>query len=218
MMIGDVLAMGNSQGQFGPRFDSRPVRHASLRRLLVLSVVGGVLPTATADEPLVTITGGTDPHNAQFYKWSITNKHTSPVVFIEFPHYHADTFTPPFDWAQEWKNRAMVGGKDAPGWVRTSVETPTQGIQPGATASFEMRLARAGADARPGKVAVRFADGTKTVIAGVLLPSAKPLLERNAMAIGLATIFVIAVLVHLRRRRKRLPAAASSPTTASGAD
>jgi hypothetical protein len=217
-MIGDMPAMETSQGQSGPRFDSRLVRRAGLRRLLVLSVVGGMLSTAAADEALVTITGGTDPRNPQFYRWSITNNHTSPVVFIEFPHYHADTFAPPSDWAQEWNNRSMVGGRDAPGWVRTSVETPTLGIQPGATASFEMRLARAGADTRPGKVAVRFADGTQTVIAGVLLPSAKPFLERNALAIGLAVIFVTAVLIHLRRRRKRPPAAASSPTAARGPD
>jgi len=183
----------------------------------VLGLVGGLLPVAGAAAPPVTITGGVDRSNSQFYRWNITNNHTSPIVFIDFPHYHADTFTSPPGWNQEWENRSMAGSKDAPGWVQTSVEATAQGVQPGATAEFEMRLARAGADPRPGRVAVRFADGTETTIGGVILPTAKPFLERNVMAIGLGTIFVIAVLIHLRHRRQPSPAA-PSPSVENDAD
>jgi hypothetical protein len=106
------------------------------------------------------------------------------------------------------------GGKDAPGWVRTSVSDPAEGIPSGGSAKFEMRLARAGALPRPGTVAVRFADGTEVTVANVELPTAQSFLERNAMLIGLAAILVIALLVHLRRRRARRPAAASTAASA----
>ncbi|MFQ5804855.1 MAG: hypothetical protein ACE5I3_00230 [Phycisphaerae bacterium] len=196
-----------------------PPTPASLRRfsvLAALTVLARVVVAASADEPAVTITGGADG-TGQFYEWKVTNNHTSPVVYIEFPHFRGDTFSAPAGWAQEWKNRAMVGGgKPAPGWVRTSVKDPAQGISPGDSARFVLRVSRAGADRRPGKVTVRFADRTEVTVADVELPTAKSFLERNVMGIGLAAIFALALLVHFRRRRKPSPARAFSPPSASG--
>jgi hypothetical protein len=192
-----------------------PADHARSRVLSPLIVVLGVLPAVAADEPKVTIKGGVDPDNPQYFSWTVTNRHTAPIVFMGFPQYHGDSFWAPDGWGQEWKNQAKVGGgEDAPGWVRTSVSDPAEGIPPGGSARFEMRIARAGALPRSGKIAVRFADGTEVTVANVEVPAAASFLERNAMLIGLAAILVIAVLVHLRRRRARRPAAAPSPGTA----
>jgi hypothetical protein len=197
-----------------------PALRAGRRRLNMLGafvVFVGVLPAVAAAEPKVTIKGGVDPNNRQLFSWTVTNGHTSPIVFIHFPQYHGDTFIPPTGWGQEWKNRAMVrGGEDAPGWVQTSVSDAAQGIPPGGSASFEIRIARAGALPRPGTVTVRFADETEVTVGNVEVPSAQSFLERNAMMIGLVAVFAIALLVHLRRRRTRPPAATAAPPPTNG--
>jgi hypothetical protein len=168
----------------------------------VLILVGSTQAVA-ADQMPVTIEGGVLPTNTQFYGWTVTNHHTSPIVYIEFPHYHGDTFNAPPGWSSEWKNQRRVGGgKDAPGWVRTSVADPVDGILPGRSAAFEMRVSREGALTRSGRVTVRFADGTETIVADVELPCAPGFTEQNIMLFTLAGIFVIALAIHLRRRRK----------------
>ncbi len=169
----------------------------------------GVGFTLAQSQPLVTITGGPDT-SRQNYTWRVTNHHNAPIVFIEFPHYRGDNFAAPRGWKIEWKNRMMLGARDAPGWCRVSVETGADGIAPGRSAQFGMRLARGGAPARPGRVTVRFADGTEYVVPGVILPTRPGFWERNIMSIGLGVIFVIVVAVHLRRRAKA-NAAASGP-------
>ena len=181
-----------------------PEGSAYVRRVLQLGtlVLLGPTLTAGADQPKVTIDGGVRAGNTQFYDWKVTNHHTSPIVYVEFPHYHADTFETSEGWAQEWKNRMMLGGKDAPGWVRARVDDPGRGIPPGGRADFEMRIARAGALPRPGNVTIRFADGTELVVANVEIPSDHSFLEQNIMVFGLAVIFLIALAIHLRRRRK----------------
>ncbi len=214
-MIGTMSAKQRGSKKSPPRlYDPRETR-AGLARSQVLGTLIALfvgLPTVAGDEPKVTIKGGVDPHNPQFFSWTVTNRHTSPTVYIHFPQYHGDTFIAPAGWKQEWKNQAKIGGgEDAPGWVRTSVSDPAQGIASGGSARFEMRLARAGALPRPGNVIVRFADESEVTVANVEVPSAQSFLERNAMLIGLAAIFVIALLVHLRRRRTRQPAAATAP-------
>lgn len=187
--------------------------------LATLIVVAGAPTGADDDEPLVTIKGGVRPDNRHFFDWTVRNRYTSPIVFIEFPQYRGDLFTPPAGWSQDWKNQSRIGGgKDAPGWVRTGVEESGQGIRPGGSAEFQLRVARAGALPRPGKVTVRFADGTEVIVANVELPSAKSFVERNVTVFGLAAIFVIALLIHFRRRAKRPSAPASLPPTASDED
>lgn len=179
-----------------------------------LMALGGAGTARGADSPRVAIEGGVRQDNPQFYAWKVTNHHTSPIVFIEFPQYHGDSFTAPPGWNQEWKGRAMAGTKGEPGWVRTSVDDPLRAIPPGGSAEFEMRTTTTGALPRPGAVTVRFADGTVVSVSGVELPTAQSFLERNVMGIGLALIFGIAVLVHLlRRRRKAASVAAARPAT-----
>ena len=175
----------------------------SRRNWFVIALVLGWLPGAPADgNASVTIKGGARPDNTQFYNWEVTNHHDSPIVYIEFPQYHGDLFNPPTGWSQDWKNQRKVGGgDDAPGWVRTSAGDQAGGIAQGRSAAFELRISREGALPRMGVVTVRFADGNETLVAGVELPSAKSFLEQNIMAIALAAIFLVALLIHSKRRR-----------------
>jgi|GEM_PF-1062319 len=189
--------------------------------LAVLFTFGA--PGARAEDPQVTITGGVRSGNPQFYDWKITNTHSAPIVFIHFPHYHGDNFEAPEDWNQEWENRAILGSKNAPGWCRASVEQPSAGIQPGGTVEFSMRVNRAGAIPRPGRVIVRFADQSEVVLDNVEVPSAKSFLERNIMMFAMAAIFIIALLVHAARskaaKKQRLatPDQAGDPPEPAGA-
>jgi len=191
---------------------------ASPRRVwLVLGVsiliATSVSPARAADPP-VTIER-VAAESQQFFKWKITNGHTSPIVRLHIPQYHGDLFDAPPGWDQQWKNKAAVGGgEDAPGWVKTGVERPVQGIQPGRSAVFQLRIARVGAVSRPGTITVYFADGSEVAVAGVELPSAKSPLERHVMSIGLAVIFVLALLIHLHRQKKRVREAAAQAAAA----
>jgi len=196
----------------GPRGNcaGRLVRAAGWLSLLALA---GPRVLA-ADEPQVSISGGVDQTNRQFYRWTIVNRYTSPLVSVEFPQYHGDLFTPPDGWSQKWKNKASVGGgEDAPGWVRTAAKGPAQGIQPGGTVTFQLRVSHAGALTRPGSVKVRFADGSEVVLKGVQVPSSQTFFEQNIMVFGMAVLFVIAVVWHLRNRRKSAAAAQAPPGT-----
>ena len=188
---------------------------AGLCRVVWFGVVFllGPAPTVAADDAKATIAGGVRSGNTQFYDWNVTNLHTSPIVYIEFPQYHGDTFTAPSGWSKDWKNQMKLGGgRDAPGWVRTSVENPAAGIQTGRSAAFAMRIARAGALARSGRVTVRFADGVETVVSDVELPCAPGFTEQRVTLFALVVIFVIALTIHFRRRHK---ASTSSTPTAS---
>lgn len=189
---------------------------AAVRAATLLCMVLGASRGAMAQEPLVTIEGGALPNNSQMYEWKVTNHHTSPIVFIHFPHYYSDSFFAPAEWKPEWKNQMKAGADDAPGWVQASVADPTRGIPPRGSVTFGVRQSRGGSFLpRPGEVTVRFADGTTKVVANVELPTETSMLERNAMGIGLAVIFVIALTFHFRRHRKTASAASeASPESA----
>ncbi len=173
---------------------------------------------AHGDTPLVTITGGVDAVNSQNYAWKVTNNHDQPIVSIQFDHYRADTLVCPDGWSQDWKNRSMVGGKNAPGFVRAYVEKPADGIPANRSESFQMRISlSSNVMARPGKAIVKFADGTEVTVDNVEVPSAQSLLERNAMVIGMAVLFVVALTWHASRR-KRLQAESTDTPAPPPAD
>lgn len=172
---------------------------------LLLSVAL-VAPRTAAQQPKVTITGGADA-SGQNYRWTVTNHYGSPVVYIQFPHYHADTFFAPDGWEKECTNLIRVGARNAPGTCTTWADSAEKGIAPGRSAEFGMRLASAGGHhRRAGRVTVRFADGTQTIVAGVELPTASTTPERLYGLIGFALVFLIIVIVQTRRRRKAPPA------------
>lgn len=158
---------------------------------------------ALADTSRVTITGGPDAsgHN---YSWQVTNNDRSArIVYIQFPQYRADLFGTPDSWNQEIDNVAHIGWKDRPGTCTARPEPPYQGLPPGATAGFTMRVASGGALVGKADVLVRFDDGTEATVAGVTLPT-KPERPSAYMAlIGTGAIFVLFIVWNERRRRKR---------------
>lgn len=184
----------------GGRGDGRraAARRHPLALVLPLLLLGRA---AGAQAPKVTISGGADA-TAQWYAWTVTNHHSSPIVYVRFPHYHADAFSAPAGWKKECTYLVNVGVADRAGVCVASVEAAGAGIASGRSAEFGMRISRAGARRRPGRVTVRFADGTQAVVGGVELPTAATTPERLYALIGFGLVLGIVVLVQLRRRRK----------------
>ncbi|MGB9626872.1 MAG: hypothetical protein ACPMAQ_18625 [Phycisphaerae bacterium] len=173
---------------------------------------GGAGPVLAAGTDRVTITGGADD-TAHNYAWTVTNRHVSPIVEVEFPHYHADTFMVPPGWTQRCTYLVNVGVEDRPG-VCTAAAPAGDGIAHGESAEFGMRICAAGANVGRGNVRVRFADGSEAVVAGVSLPEASPTSTKYMPLVGLAVIFVLVVVIR-ERRRHRSSADASGDTAGS---
>jgi hypothetical protein len=150
--------------------------------------------------------------SGQNYLWTVTNRHNSPIVYVQFPHYHADTFIVPPGWTMQCTNLASR----QPGTCTAIADSRQTGIARGRSTEFGMRLANlSGHHARPGDVTVGFADGTETTVADVELPTPSSTPERLVALIGFVLVFGILVLVQLRRRRKArtlAPPNGSAPT------
>ncbi len=173
---------------------------------LVGLIVGGVA-TSHADEPIVTIEGGMQ--DTDDYSWEITNHGDKPIVYVEFPHFHADLFTPPRGWEIECTFLVNVGVPEKPGICTATATDPADGIQPGRTARFDMRIAKLETYRGEGEAKLRFSDGTETIVGGVELPRGLTLAERSGPALGFAVVVLIMILVGTRARKKR--AAADEP-------
>ena len=164
----------------------------------------------------VVITGGRNASGG--YQWAVKNEYTSPIVYIQFPHYHADTFIAPEGWEKESTYLVNKGVADRPGTCTAYVDDPRASIRPNQSAQFGMRIARVDARRGTGDVLVRFADGTTTTVTGVELPCTFPAAPRYATVLGLAALMLILVLVEVRRRRRAQRAttpAAGGPSPAS---
>ncbi len=183
-----------------------------MHRLGVVALLGVLtagVPCGLAQSPLATIEGGADV-SGQNYSWTITNRHTLPIVMVEIPHYHADTFRYPPGWTSECTNLQMAGARDLPGVCRAKVDSAQAGIAPGATETFGVRLAKSGANRRAGKITVRFSDDSELMIGGVELPSPPSRSEQYELLVGLALVFTILLAVHAWRRRRGAKAAPRS--------
>ncbi len=180
---------------------------ARLCLTVALGMISLAPPIAAGADALVTITGGADAsgHN---YTWTVTNHHTSPIVYLEFPHFRADMFHVPAGWAAETTN--LVGGRrepDKPSVCIARAEPPNTGLWHGCSREFGMRVAPAGAPRGPGTVTVRFADGTENKVAGVELPEPPASSGKYIPLIGAGVIFAGWVIV--RTLRGRQPATAT---------
>lgn len=191
-----------------------PHRHHRVRSTAALGLLALLLAGAD-DVPRVTITGGADA-TGQNYEWRVRNNSNSRIVEVVFPHYHADMFIVPDPevWKRECTNLSVAGAKNAgePGTCRAWVTNKQRGIAPGFDAVFRMRIARVGAQHRPGQVIVRFADGTQTTVSGVEVPSRPTFGERYVMAIGMGLVFLLIVWSQMRRRRAGAEPAPDHPT------
>jgi hypothetical protein len=138
------------------------------------------------------------------YKWSVTNNHTSPIVYVEFPHYHAGLFWAPDGWATEISGLVRVGFKDEPGVCTARAKTARSAIAPGQTGTFEVQIAPLPTKRGEGAVLIRFADGTEVSVGKVELPQPERVGDKYAPLIGLAVIFAAWALIraiHLRKRQ-----------------
>ncbi len=187
---------------------ARPVARAPAALALMLLAA---LPAAGQPAgPKVTIKGGVKPDGSG-YEWLVTNKSDSPVVSIEFPHYHADLFFAPDNWKRQSTNLVGIGDPDKPGTCTATVDHPGQGIAKYGTAQFGVRLCPAGARIGTGEVRVSFADGSTFTVGGVQLPVATPAIEGYSGMLGFLIVAVLIVAFEVLRRR-RAARRAKAPT------
>lgn len=172
-------------------------------------------PPAFPDASVVTIEGGPD-NSGDNYSWTITNGHTSPIVYVEFPHYHATLFFAPDGWSTESTFLVNVHVKDSAGVCTARVKEGSTGIPPGRSGTFRMRIHQAGTRQGVETVLVRFADGSEIRVPGVQLAVPEAVSDRFGSLIGLGAIFLILLAIHAgRRARARRLADASSDMAAS---
>jgi hypothetical protein len=165
-------------------------------------IVGLTTPFVAAQPAKVVVAGGADP-SGQNYEWTITNHHPSPLVFIEFSHFHADTFTAPAGWKKEITNPSIAGADESKGGLcRATAESPSSGISTGGSAAFGLRLARIGAPKGRGTMTVRFADGVSFAVTGVSLPVPPSSWERIGTVLLLGGAFVAFLIFRIRKRPK----------------
>jgi hypothetical protein len=174
-----------------------------------LLITGATAHAQTADV-LIESEVDVSAHN---YTWTITNHTNDAIVYVEFPHYHADMFFAPGGWKQECTYLVGIGVPDRPGVCKASVEAARDGIAPGASAEFSMRIASAGAQQGEGVVRVRLEDGTEIKVTGVAVPIPPSTLGKYVPLIGLAAIFVLGIVLHARRQRKNAAPSASDGFT-----
>lgn len=174
-------------------------------------------PAPASGSPKVGIAGGADAsgHN---YRWTITNNHSSPIVSVEFPHYHADLFFAPEGWGTETTALVNVGYKDAPGECIATVDSPAKGIANGRSQAFGMRIAPLPTRRGGGTVIVRFADGSSARVDSVELPRPERIGDKYLPLIGLGMIFLVWVVFRAVRGRgsPHAPACGTSPPPPAG--
>lgn len=180
----------------------------SARFLLIRSAILCSLAGAADAADKVAIDGGRDG-SGQNFSWTVRNQASSPIVWIEFPHYHADLFTVPTGWKQECTNLNVIGSEDKPGVCRGMSESAGAGIAPGSSAQFSMRLSRSSANKGSGTVQIKFADGSSASVSGVALPIAPSVWDHLLAPLAMGAIFVTAILIHRSSRKNR--GSASTP-------
>ncbi len=187
------------------------------RFAVVMAVLfGAAIPTAAAPPP-VTITGGADPAGYT-YTWTVTSKHSSPIVHVEFPHYHGALFFAPENWSVECTFLVNVRVEDRPGVctarntlfaeaparrTRNDVAPRSRSASAQGALEFRMQVVLKGARRGPGHVLVRFADDSEVYVAGVELPQREAAGDKYISLIGLGLIFVVWVIARTWGRAKR---------------
>lgn len=165
----------------------------------------------------VVIEGGAD-ETGQNYAWTVTNRHSSTIVRVVFPHFRADLFQAPPGWKTHCTNLARVGGKELPGECTAWVDSPGDGITPGQSARFAMRTTgqatRQGASVGRGTVPITLADGTVLSVKDVEVPQRIGASTRYMPLIGLALVFALGIAWRTFRRPKPANILATSEDSA----
>ena len=160
--------------------------------IIMMFIVPLLSSIAAAQEPKVTITGGADK-TAHNYEWTITNKYTSPIVSVEFPHHHADIFKPPTGWTSEKVRGKFIAKANSPS-ARIFFNRPTK---------FTMRISAAEAIRGTGTVKIKFADGSELDVDGVELPRKSSVFERFGGIIVLVLIIAAGLAINKIRKRNQ---------------
>lgn len=142
------------------------------------------------------------------YTYRVTNRHSSPVVEIEIPHFKADLVTAPDDWGVELTNRVGAAGGGKPGVCKVKPKNGGGGLVAGQVVQFQMRVPDAAVAKGANDARVRFADGTEAIVPNVTVPIPPSGGGGVVLPVGLVVIFVAAVVFREYRRRQRSGAAA----------
>lgn len=185
------------------------VRRKRVAQLVAPSLVGAAVAAlafvgsparVVAREARASISGGADASGVT-YRWTVTHEHTSPIVYVEFPHYHASLFFAPAGWTQRSTFLVNVGVADRPGVCTARAESAFSGIVRGRSGDFGMQVTAAGTRRGRGNVIVRFADGTESVVADVELPVPETVGSKYLPLVGLSVIAIVALGVRALRQR-----------------
>ena len=156
------------------------------------------LAEANADEAVrpqrVEIAGGAD-FSGHDYTWTITNRYTSPLVYLAMPGHDVDVFTVPDGWTAK---------RIATGFVATAATGA--GIATRRDATFKMRVKPKGARRGRNSVIARFSDGTEFVIRNVEVPAPESSAEKFMPLFGLAAMLAVVIAVKRKRARSKSPA------------
>lgn len=170
-----------------------------LRQLFVIFILGLAAHETSAQ---VTVTGGRDPVEVNFYRWTVTNQGNKPIDRFEFPRYMVDDLGSPDGWSHQIVKTDAAGRSIEPHRIVYKADRPSTALRRGESAVFEAQI---NIDkATPGRqpVLVGFADGTTLEIADIEVPWDYPWLEKHALLIGMGTLFAIFLLVQMVRSRK----------------
>lgn len=172
--------------------------YSRLRHTWMILFVTVIVPSSTfAQPPKVTITGGADQAGTR-YKWTVTNHYSSPIVYIEFPHYRANLFFVPDGWfTDESTNLVTAGEAIKPGICVARSPSEESGITYQQEGIFRIQLSDGKVKRQQGQVALQFADGKAVFIHGVELPHRESLGDRYISLIGLFLIFILFLTVQL---------------------
>lgn len=156
----------------------------------------------TAQEPLVTIEGGAD-QTGTMYQWTVTNHHTSPIVYVEFPHYRANIFFAPDGWStNESTNLVGIGVTQQHGKCIAKINADEDGIVSNQQAIFSMKVWNDQVRRIKGTAYVKFYDQRVVSVKDVELPAPLALSDQYISLIGLGTIFLLWIVFQIVKSLK----------------
>jgi len=190
---------------------------AARRALSAAALLASACASAPGREP-VEVTAEVEAAG-RAYSWTVSNRSTSPIVYVAIPHYAGSLFFAPDGWdTNDSTCLVSTGAEDRPGRCVAHVKDRAAGIHPGGSATFRLQLAPRGVKRGTGSVTVRFADRTTATVRGVALPQPEPVGDKYMTLIGLGTIFAVWLVGRSwakRRRSDRAPVDAADSTSAA---
>ena len=136
---------------------------------------------------------------ASVYTYQITNLATGNITHLEIPYHHSYYFQVPDGWESNTEG----------GIFRAWTKDPRQGIKPGQTAEFSLRVSSAGAVLGLTSATVGFDSGAKVTLTDVWAPVPEPRWTILLVVLGIVAIVLVHTVLLSRRDRRRSPAGAN---------